>query len=173
MKKSFEVYADADFCGNWNADTAHLDPATAKSRAGYVVTLHGVPVIWHSKLISQICLSTTEAEYCCLSQSLRDTIPIMNLLQEMNDYKFIDTASVPKIHCKAFEDNIGALELAKVPKMRPRTKHINLVFHHFRDHVRRGLVSIYHVTTTRQIADMLTKPLDQNLFQQHRKKLIG
>ena len=173
FKKSFEVWADADFCGNWNVDTAHVDPATAKSRAGYAVTLHGAPVIWHSKLISQICLSTTEAEYCCLSQSLRDTIPIMNMLQEMNDLGFLDTNAVPKIHCKAFEDNIGALELAKVPKMRPRTKHINLVFHHFREHVRRGLVSIHHVSTTLQIADMLTKPLEQNSFLRHRKKLLG
>jgi hypothetical protein len=173
FNKSFEVYADADFCGNWNVDTANVDPATAKSRAGYAVTLHGAPVIWHSKLISQICLSTTEAEYCCLSQSLRDTIPIMNMLQEMNDLGFIETSAVPKIHCKAFEDNIGALELAKVPKMRPRTKHINLVFHHFREHVRKGLVSIHHVSTTLQIADMLTKPLEQNSFLRHRKKLLG
>ena len=86
---------------------------------------------------------------------------------------FIDTSAVPKIHCKAFEDNIGALELAKVPKMRPRTKHINLVFHHFREHVRKGIVSIHHVSTTLQIADMLTKPLEQNSFLRHRKKLLG
>lgn len=79
FNKSFEVYADADFCGNISANTAHVDSATAKSRSGYAVTLHGAPVIWHSKLISQICLSTTEAEYCCSSQSLRDTIQIMNL----------------------------------------------------------------------------------------------
>ncbi len=97
----------------------------------------------------------------------------MNLLQEMKDQGFNSTEAIPKVHCKAFEDNIGALELARVPKMRPRTKHINLVFHHFRDHVRKGLVSIHHVTTDKQVADMLTKPLDQNSFQRHRKKLLG
>lgn len=82
----------------------------------------------------------------------------------MNDLKFINTNAVPKIHCKAFKDNIGALELAKVPKMRPRTKHINLVFHHFREHVKRGLVSIHHVSTTLQIGNMSTKPLQLNSF---------
>ena len=97
----------------------------------------------------------------------------MKLLQELKDFGFNSKFIRPKVHCKAFEDNIGALELAKVPKMRPRTKHINLVFHHFREHVRKGLVSIHHVSTTLQIADMLTKPLDHNSFLRHQKKLLG
>ena len=171
--KSFEVYADADFSGNWDIETAMLDASTAKSRSGYALTLHDCPIIWHSKLQSTICLSTTEAEYVCLSQALRDTIPVINLLKELRNNGFYDEDVAPKIHCKAFEDNSGALELAKTPKMRPRTKHINLVYHHFREHVRSGLVTLFHIDTKKQTADMLTKPLDQNLFQSHRKKLLG
>jgi hypothetical protein len=170
---SFKVYADADFAGNWHAETAALDASTAKSRGGYAVTLHGCPIIWHSKLINQICLSTTEAEYCCLSQSLRDTIPVMNLLKELNEHSFKSEKSTPKIQCQLFEDNIGAREIARTPKMRPRTKHINNVYHHFREHVRLKLVTITHVATDEQIADMLTKPLSQNLFQKFRKRLMG
>jgi hypothetical protein len=172
-EKSFEVYADADFSGNWDMETAMLDASTAKSRSGYALTLNDCPIIWHSKLQSTICLSTTEAEYVCLSQSLRDTIPVINLLKEMHEHGFYSEEVVPKVHCKAFEDNSGALELAKTPKMRPRTKHINLVYHHFREHVRTGLVTLFHIDTKKQTADMLTKPLDQNLFQRHRKKLLG
>jgi hypothetical protein len=32
---------------------------------------------------------------------------------------------VVDLHCKDFKDNTRAIELAKVPKMHPRTKHIN------------------------------------------------
>ncbi len=38
---------------------------------------------------------------------------------------------------KVFEDNSGALELARLHKLR-RTKHINVCYHHFREHVRKG-----------------------------------
>ena len=43
----------------------------------------------------------------------------------------------PRVHCTVFEDNSGALELARLPKIRPRTKHINQAYHHFREHVER------------------------------------
>ena len=72
--KSFETYADADFAGNWNKNTAEEDPSTAKSRSGYLITLGSSPVLWSSKLQTQIALSTTEAEYMALSQALRETI---------------------------------------------------------------------------------------------------
>ncbi len=79
----------------------------------------------------------------------------------------------PKLHCKLFEDSSGALEIAKVPKMRPRTKHLNVKYHHFRSFVTDGLVSIHHVSTEDQIADIFTKALSQDLFEKHHKSIIG
>jgi hypothetical protein len=171
--KSFEVWVDADFSGNWSKSTAENDPSTAKSRSGYVITYGGCPIIWVSKLQTQIALSSCEAEYISLSQSLRDAIPIMRMLQELKDRGFNDEYLKPEVRCKAFEDNTGALTLATVPKMRPRTKHINLVYHHFREAVRDGLVTIISVGTKDQVGDMFTKPLPQNDFVKFRKLLMG
>ena len=168
---SFVVWADADFCGNWNRDTSVSDTMTAKSRSGYAITYASCPVLWASKLQTEVALSTTEAEYVCLSQSLRDTIPLMNLLAEVRDKLDKDVISVPAVRCTLFEDNSGALELARTPKMRPRTKHINIKYHHFRDHVRRKLISIEHVATEDQVADIFTKPLPVVAFLRHRKSL--
>ena len=172
---SFEVYVDADFCGNWQKESAQFDQSTAKSRSGYVISLYDCPLIWFSKLQTQCALSTTEAEYIALSQSMRDALPIMRLLQELKDKGFDAADHLPKIHCKAFEDNSGALELANAPKMRPRTKHINLVYHHFQSFVRgpNPLVSIHPIDTLDQTGDIFTKPLDQNLFVKHRRKMMG
>ena len=69
-EKSLEVYADADFAGNWNKSTAANDVSTAKSRTGYVITFAGCPILWASHIQTQIALSTTEAEYISLSESL-------------------------------------------------------------------------------------------------------
>ena len=66
---------------------------------------------------TQVALSTTEAEYIALLQALRDVVPIMTLLNEMRENHFQVICEAPGIYCKAFEDNSGALELARLPKL--------------------------------------------------------
>ena len=171
--KSFEVFVDADFSGNWFPSTAEHDSSTAKSRTGYVIFFAGCPILWFSKLQTQIALSTTEAEYIALSQALRDVIPLMQLLHELKERGFSTFSETPTIFCKAFEDNVGALELANTHKLRPRTKHINIVYHHFRQWVRERKINILKVSTEDQLADILTKPLPKNLFVKFRKKIMG
>ena len=43
---------------------------------------------------------------------------------------------VSKVKCRVFEDNIGARTIATVPRYRPRTKHINIKYWHFIEHVK-------------------------------------
>jgi len=62
-----------------------------------------------------------------MSQALRDIIPIMGLLQEMRERGFKVLCTEPYVYCKVFEDNSGALELARLPK----------------EHVRKGLIKIF------------------------------
>ena len=76
------------------------------------------------------------------------------------------------MYCKVFEDNPGALELARIPKIRPRTKHINLIYHHFREYVRRREIIIHHVGTDDQVPDIFTKPLGQDIFTKHRYSIL-
>ena len=133
----------------------------------------GCPVCWASKLQSQVALSTTEAEYIAMSQALCYVIPVMNLIQEMREKGFQVICTLPSVYCKVFEDNSGALELARLPKLRPRTKHINVCYHHFREHMRKGLIKIFPISTKDQIADALTKALAQNDFTLHRRYLCG
>jgi hypothetical protein len=97
----------------------------------------------------------------------------MNLLQEMRERDFQIICTEPHVYCKVFEDNLGALKLARLPKLRPRTKHINVCYHHFCKHVRKGLIKIFPIDTKEQIADALTKTLAQNDFQRHRCYMCG
>jgi hypothetical protein len=125
-KKGFECYCDADFSGNWNKEYAPVDPSTAKSRSRWIIFYAGCPISWASKLQSQIALSTTKAEYIAMSQALCDVIPAMNPLQEMRKRDFMVICTKPYVYCKVFEDNSGALELASLPKLHPRTKHMTV-----------------------------------------------
>ncbi len=64
--KGFECYCDADFSGNWNKENPADDLSTEKSRSDWNIFYAGCPIIWASKLQSQVALSTTEAEYISL-----------------------------------------------------------------------------------------------------------
>jgi Reverse transcriptase (RNA-dependent DNA polymerase) len=170
---SFVVYADADFCGLWDKTIAGEDPTTAKSRTGYLVTYAGCPIIWASQLQPEIAQSVTESEYIALSQCLRQTIPLMRLVEEIKEKFDLPMETIPEVRCKLFEDNSGAVELSNVPKMRPRTKHINTKYHHFRSYVAKGLIKVLKIGTEDQLADILTKNLREDLFLKFRKWICG
>ncbi len=91
----------------------------------------------------------------------------MNLLQGLREQNFQVICTEPHVYCKVFEDNSGALELARLSKLHPRTKHINVCYHHFCEHVRKP------IDTKDQIADALTKALAPNDFQHHHRYMCG
>jgi len=108
-----------------------------------------------------------------MSQALLTIIPVKNLLQEMKEQEFQVICNEPYVYCEVFEDNSGALELARLPKLRPRTKHIIVCYHCFHENACKGLIKIFPINMKDQIADILTKPLAQNDFQRHRCSMCG
>jgi Reverse transcriptase (RNA-dependent DNA polymerase) len=171
--QSFDLWCDADFSGNWSPETAHIDASTAKSRTGFVITFAGCPIAWTSKLQTEVALSTTEAEFIALSEGLRSAIPLISLVTELRDKGVPMTWCQPKIHCRVFEDNNGALELARTPKYRPRTKHINIKYWHFIEYVTKHNIEILPVDSKDQLADIFTKPLAKELFEKLRDGIQG
>ena len=97
----------------------------------------------------------------------------MGLLMESRAHGVLIDDLLPKVHCTVFEDNSGALELARLPKIRPRTKHINQSYHHFRENVERKDILIEATPMEQQLADILTKPLAEPIFERHRKSIMG
>ena len=97
----------------------------------------------------------------------------MDLLEETAALGIDVAPTTTKILCKLFCDNSGACELIRLPKLRPRTKHINTKMHHFREHVASGRISVQQVTTEEQVADIATKPLPAPLFSKFRKLIMG
>ena len=75
LDKALEVYADANFCGLFDPETALFDAVTAKSRTGYIIKYMGCPIVWVSKLQTEMTLSTCEAEYTMCSEALHAAIP--------------------------------------------------------------------------------------------------
>eukprot|EP00957_Ditylum_brightwellii_P092459 7040778-Ditylum_brightwellii.AAC.1 len=108
-------------------------------------------------------LSTTEAEYVALS----------NLLNEIKDSINIAGEEKAEFKCTVHEYNLGCIELAKCPKMRPRIKHIAINYHHFRSRVEDGSTLVQSISTNDQQADILTKNLCKKKFLDLRMLICG
>ena len=125
-----DCYVDASFADAWGSEDPR-DPASVKSRTGFVILVANCPLIWVSKVQSLIACSTLEAEYIALSHSMRELIPLRRLVKTMAGSLGLQKESEARTYSKVFEDNNGALTLANAPKLMPRTKYIGLRFHWF------------------------------------------
>ena len=181
----FWCYVDADFAGLWSVEDDQ-DPVCVKSRTGFLIMFMGCPVIWISKLQTQIALSTMEAEYIALSHSMRELIAIREVLKEIystvlhgkgNEEK-PTYATISKTFGKipqsiVHEDNEACLKFATTPRMSSRTKHIAIPYHFFRSKVANLEIKVQTIHTNNQFADQFTKGLAQDKFERDRKALMG
>ena len=133
MKLHINLYADADFAGLWSSEDEH-DPVCVKSRSGFIVTIGNVPLMWKSKLQTEIALSTMESEYIALSTSMRELVFVKELFNEVREIFNLSIEYETTIS-RVFEDNQACLKLASstMPKLTPRSNHIAVKYHWFKE----------------------------------------
>jgi hypothetical protein len=141
------------------------------------------PLLWVSKLQTQIALSTMEAEYIALSSAMRELIAIREILKELKQlvfqssskpsYSMVAKTFEPIPPSQVFEDNESCLKFATLPRMSPRTKHIAIPYHFFRTKVNALEIQVLPVDTNDQLADQFTKGLREDDFIRSRKRILG
>ena len=125
--------------------------------------LDNAAVAWSSKKQPIVTLSTTEAEYVAASACACQAIWFKRVLRELG----YDADGSTVILC----DNTSTIKLSKNPVFHGRCKHIGVRFHFLRDLVNEGQVSLEHCGSEEQVADVLTKPLQREVFEKMRNKL--
>ena len=168
-----DCFVDADFAGLWPYEEK-LDSTCVKSRTGFVICLANCPMVWTSKLQTSIALSTMEAEYNALSESLKSVLPLQELLTHVAEGVGLSKEYTTTFKTTIWEDNMGALTLANLEpgRITPRSKYYAVKIHWFRQHISDRL-RVVKVDTTQQRADILTKGLTQTTFEHIRKLLCG
>jgi hypothetical protein len=68
-------------------------------------------------------------------------------------------------------DNESVVKLATTPIQHSITKHIDIRHYFLRDHVGKGDISIYSISTDDQLADIFTKLLDETRFYKLRSEM--
>ena len=153
--KRLEVFVDADFAGNW-------DPSdTARPGHGYVIKYADCPIIWKSQMQREIALSSTESEYTGISYSIRELIPIINILEDISKYHNLPQIK-PKLHVKVYEDNVGQLKWPIITNTAQERSTSIL------DHIISENISLPDQDT-----DIFTKPRASQQFSKLRKRILG
>jgi hypothetical protein len=140
-----EGYVDA----SWADD---LD--NRRSTCGLVFKFSGGPVFWKSGRQAIVTHSATEAEYVAMSLAARENAALRGLVSEI----------LNKSHDAVIlhEDNQPAIHLLdKPPGADTKTKHMDVRYHHIRQEVERGAITVMKIPTDHQAADGLTKSLDR------------
>lgn len=152
--EAMECFVDADWAGDKN---------DRKSTTGYVIKIFGNVVYWKSKKQSSVTKSSTAAEYVALSELVSEVKVIKNLLK---DFK----VNIEK-PINIFEDNSGAIAIAKFGNLTKNSKYIEIHYHFVNECYEKGTIKIIKVDSENNIADILTKALGRNKFEKFRKTL--
>ncbi|KAJ9536884.1 hypothetical protein OSB04_029617 [Centaurea solstitialis] len=147
-------YTDADWGGC---------PDTRRSTSGYCVYLGDNLLSWSAKRQPTLSRSSAEAEYRGVANVVSESCWIRNLLLELH----CPITKTTLVYC----DNVSAVYLSGNPVQHQRTKHIEMDIHFVREKVARGQVRVLHVPSRYQIADIFTKGLPLQLFDDFRDSL--
>ena len=171
---SMDCYVDSDFAGLWNVEDKS-SPESVRSRAGYVICVCNCPIMWKSQLMVPLACSTMQAEYNALSMAMKDVIPLQELFQTVGASVGIGNDHLTQFKTTIHEDNQGALNLANLEPghTTPRSKHYGVRTHWFRSHLKPNRTEVVHIKSELQWADMLTKGLTREKFQEIRKLFCG
>jgi hypothetical protein len=151
---SVVAYSDSD----WGADLT-----SRKSKSGYVIFVAGGAVVWATKAQKAVALSSCEAEYYAMTETIKEMLWFIGLLSELSI----------KIEPPILRvDNQGAIALSQNPVNHQRTKHIDIRYHFIRDAIKAGVIVVKYVGTDENIADLFTKALATILFNRHCSTLV-
>ena len=175
----FEVdaHVDSNFCGRYGQEKPD-NPDNVRSRAGHVLLLNGCPIVWSSKMIQSVCLSTMMAECYALSEAMREVLLLRNLVRVVGAGLGVDPNALTQFKTTAHEDNAGALSLSKLEpgQHTPRSKFYDIKTHWFKSHLTElgpALITIQKIHADLNMSDRFMKLLKRDVFERSRKLLMG
>lgn len=146
-------YSDADYAG---------DKETRRSTSGHVFWFGSGVVSWCSERQKSVALSTTESEYIAASSGVKELVWLQRLLKEVTGQE---------AETNFYMDNQSAIRLIKNPEFHKRTKHIDVRYHFIREKFEEGFFNLHYVPSDEQLADIFTKALPKDRFQNLRNLL--
>lgn len=155
--RKMEAYTDSDYGG---------DTVTGKSTSG-VLLMRGGPLLWYSQKQHCVATSTAEAEYRAAVSSIDDVCWVKRIALELEIIK-------EDLPIDLFVDNKSAIHMLQNShdgKTNKGKKHVEISRKFVKEHVGKT-VTLKHVRSDCQLADIFTKPLCKSNFKNIRCKII-
>ena len=128
-----------------------------------IVYLGNNLISWSAKQQSNLYRSSVEVEYRSVANVVAESSWVQNLLSELQCL----IIKVTLVYC----DNVSIVYMLSNPIQHKRTKHIEMDIHFVREKVAKGQIRVLHVSSRYQIADIFTKGLPVQLFDDFRDNL--
>jgi hypothetical protein len=136
-------------CFNATSDT------NMKSVSGTLTYINGNLISWNSKKQNTVAQSSCESEYYAANLAANSLLWLKSLLLELG-------VTVPTM--LLFCDNTAAISVANSAYTSRKLRHVLIAYHHIKDLVANGTITLQYVNTKQQLADVLTKPLTADVF---------
>ena len=145
-------YCDADWAGS---------SGDRKSTSGVLIKLGNSPICW--KTMKQNCeaLSTTEAEYISMSEAAKELVWMRKLLSELGCEQ--------KDATMLYVDNLAAISWGTEGVR--NAKHVSIRVNFVKEQCDLKNINLLYCQSSEMPADVLTKPLSANVFENHRDSL--
>ena len=138
------AYSDVDWAGCSD---------TRRSITGWCMFIGNSLVSWKSKKQDRVLKSSTKSEYRAMSSACSEIVWLRGLLAELG---FPQMEPTP-LHA----DNTSAIQITANPVFHERTKHIEVDCHSIHEAYDAHVISLPHITTDQQTADVFTKALSR------------
>ena len=136
------VYCDSDHATN---------KITRRSHTGILIFANMAPISWFSKRQNTVESSTFGSEYVALRIAIEKIISLRYKLRMMGVP--IDGST------NVFVDNESVVRSSMNPEASLKKKHVSIAYHKARESFAANIVTIFHVPSAENLADLFTKVL--------------
>ena len=145
-------------------DASFAPHEDAKSHTGLIIALGNGPVFASSTKQKLVSKSSTELELIGISDSLSQVIWSREFMISQG-YEM----SATKVH----QDNQSTIMIKNGKGSSKKTRHVNIRYFWIKERVETGEVDISYLQSLDMVADILTKPLQGELFRKLRGRLLN
>ena len=157
------TYCDSDFASC---------TTTRRSTTGCMLLFNGIPFHWISRRQKTVSLSSAEAEWMALCDAAKEALWALSVVRETNEnVPSSMVESTPPITARV--DNSAALTIVNADSSNTKTKHVDVRHHFVKDLIKAGTMKTEWVSTSQQLADILTKRLPTPEFTRYVKQILA
>jgi hypothetical protein len=144
------------------------DPADGLTQAGFIISWFGGPVATQNKKLKHVGLRSEHNEYMGISVAAKKIVWLRQLLEELGV-----NPEILEQPTAVLADNTQTNRICREHFISPGNQYTHLSYHYNKETVELGFMNILWINTKLNIADLFTKPVSRQVFENLVNQLTG